>query len=240
MTPELERLWVYLAATPLLGLSITLLAFQFSAWLVHRLRVGAFLHPVLVSMAILIGLLVATDTSYQTYFEGAQFVHFLLGPATVALAVPLFDNFARVRQVLKPLTVACLVGSATAALSAVAVGLALEASRATVLSLAPKSVTSPIAMGITEKLGGLPALTAALVLITGSIGCIAAPWLFRLLRIRDDIVKGFTLGLSAHGFGTAQAFAISPLAGAFAGLGIGFAGVVTAFLVPLLIRLLGI
>lgn len=240
MTPELERLWVFLAASPLLSLTITLLAFQFSAWLVHRLRAGTYLHPVLVSMAILIGFLLVTDTSYQTYFEGAQFVHFLLGPATVALAVPLYDNFARVRRVLKPLTVACLVGSITAALSAVAVGLALNASQETILSLAPKSVTSPIAMGIADKLGGLPALTAALVLVTGSIGCITAPWLFRLLRIRDETVKGFTLGLSAHGFGTAQAFTISPLAGAFAGLGIGFAGVVTAFLLPLIIRLLGI
>lgn len=233
MTDEIVDIWVYLSATPLLWLAATFVVFQ-GAILVHR-RLGSnpVLHPVLLAMGALMLILLVTGTSYDTYFEGAQFIHFMLGPATVALAIPLFDHRQAIRRLLLPLIVSGVVGASTAALSAIAVGWALGADRLTLLSLAPKSVTSPIAMGVTEKLGGLPSLTAALVLITGSLGCILAPPIIRLLGIQDDKVKGFAMGLAAHGFGTAQAFGISATAGAFAGLGLSMAGVITAVILPL-------
>ncbi len=232
MTEDITDIWAFLAASPLLWLTTTLLVFRLSLWLNRVLGGSPVLHPVLLSMGLLIGILLLTGTDYETYFDGAQFIHFLLGPATVALAIPLYENRHQIRALLVPLLVAGMVGAATAAISAVLIAGVLGAGTTTLLSLAPKSVTSPIAMGVTEKLGGLPSLTAALVLLTGAIGCILAPPMIRLLRIRDDRVKGFAMGLSAHGFGTAQAFGISATAGAFAGLGLSLAGIMTAFLLP--------
>ena len=164
MTPQLGEVWVYLAASPLLGLTITLLAYQGAIFLHRRCGGHPLANPVLLAVAALVALLWLTGTSYQTYFDGAQFVHFLLGPATVALAIPLYAQFDRLKRMALPLLGALLVGSLTAALSAVAIGGLLGASRATQLSLAPKSVTTPIAMGIAERIGGLPSLTAVLVL----------------------------------------------------------------------------
>ncbi len=232
--------WVYFAAKPLWWIIVTIATFLFTSWLNRRVGGTPLLHPVLVALSLIIVLLKLTGTDYDTYFEGAQFIHFLLGPATVALAVPLYDHFERVKKMLLPLLVACTCGAVTAALSVIAVAWWLGASEGTLLSLAPKSVTSPIAIGIAEKIGGYPSLAAGLVLITGAIGCLTAPPLFRWLKIEDDAVKGFTLGLSSHGFGTAFAFEFSTLAGAFAGLAMGLTGLLTAFLVPVLIRLVGL
>ncbi|KEA65411.1 LrgA-associated membrane protein LrgB [Marinobacterium lacunae] len=198
------------------------------------------LHPVLVSMAVLIALLALTETRYETYFSGAQFIHFLLGPATVALAIPLCDYFDRIRRLWLPILVALLVGSSVAIVSATGIAWLLGADSGTILTLAPKSVTSPIAIGIVEKIGGYPSMAAGLVLITGVLGCLMSPYVFRLLKVRDEAVKGFSMGLSAHGLGTAQALGISSLAGAFAGMAMAVNGVVTAFLVPLLLSLAGI
>ncbi|MHC9037065.1 LrgB family protein, partial [Cobetia marina] len=192
----LDALWVYLSASPLLHLLLTLAAFLL-ATVINRLARGASLaHPVLVSIALIIGFLWLTDTDYATYFEGAQFIHFLLGPATVALAVPLFDHLDRVKQMLWPLLTACCVGITTAVTTTLGLALVLGAHTPVALSLAPKLVTSPIAMGIAEKLGGIPSLTAGLVLLTGTLGCVIGPLMLRLSGARDDTVKGFTMGLS--------------------------------------------
>ncbi|MFO7648811.1 MULTISPECIES: LrgB family protein [Halomonas] len=238
---DLDQLWVYLSGNPLLSLLATLVVFALAVWINRALGGTALLHPVTLSIAMLIGLLLLVDMEYATYFEGAQFIHFMLGPATVALAIPLYDHRERVRRLLGPLLIACLVGIVTAVVTTLGVALAMGAQPATLLSLAPRSVTSPIAMGIAEQIGGIPSLAAGLVLLTGSIGCALAPWVFRLLRVSDPAVQGFALGLSAHGFGTAQAFArIGAVAGAFSGLAMGLTGLLTAFLLPLLTRLFGL
>ena len=239
MTGKLGEIWVYLSATPLLGLTITLLAYQAAYWLYARSGLNPLANPVALSVAVLVALLLATGTPYATYFEGAQFVHFLLGPATVALAVPLYANIDRLKKNLLPLVGALLAGSVTAAASAVAIGWALGASRETLLSLAPKSVTTPIAMGIAEKLGGLPSLTAVLVVCTGILGAVLARGTLNLLRIDDHAVRGFAVGVAAHGIGTARAFQVSETMGAFAGLAMGLNGLVTAFLFPLAVSLWG-
>lgn len=232
--------WVYFAARPLFWIVLTLAVFLFAAWLNRRAGGTPLLHPVLVSMLILIGLLWLTDTDYDTYFDGAQFIHFLLGPATVALAIPLYDYFDRIRRMWWPVLVATLSGALTASLSVMVIAWLMGGERETILSLAPKSVTSPIAIGIAEKIGGYPSLAAGLVLISGVVGSLLAPHLFRWMKVEDDAVRGFVLGLSAHGFGTAYAFSFSALAGAFAGLAMGVTGLVSAFLLPLLVSLLGL
>ncbi|WP_372739612.1 LrgB family protein [Neptunomonas sp.] len=232
--------WVYFATKPLFWLVVTLLVFITAIHFNRLVKGTPFLHPVLVSMAIIISFLLATNTRYDVYFEGAQFIHFLLGPAIVALAVPLYDHFSRIVEMWGQLLVVCFTGVIVAILSVLAMGHLFGLPDEVLLSLAPKSVTSPIAIGIAEKIGGLPSLAAGLVLITGAMGGVLAPFVFRLLNVKDDSVKGFSLGLAAHGMGTAYAIEISTLAGAFAGLAMGLAGLLTAFLLPMVISVMGI
>jgi len=180
--------------------------------------------------------LVATGTPYETYFEGAQFVHFLLGPATVAIAVPLVRHLVLVRANIVPMVVALFAGAVTAVVSVVAVGTALGVPREILVSLAPKSVTAGIAMAITENMGGRPALTAVLVVATGVMGAVIVTPLMNALKITDYAARGFAVGLASHGIGTARAFAVDEIAGTFAGIAMGLNGIATSLIVPLLLR----
>jgi len=240
VTPRIADIWVYLSATPLLGLTITLLAYQGAYWIYRRANFNPLLNPVLLAVIALVVALKATGTPYATYFDGAQFVHFLLGPATVALAVPLYSQFDRLRALALPIAGALIAGSLTAIGSVIGIAWLLGASESTLLSLAPKSVTAPIAMGIAEKIGGIPSLTAVLVIMTGVSGAMMAKYVLDGLRIRDHGVRGFAVGLAAHGIGTARAFQVSEQAGAFAGLGMGLNGATTAILMPLVLALWGL
>ncbi len=233
MTAPLADIWVYLQATPLLFLTLTLLVYQAAYWIYRRAGYHPLLNPVAWSIVALVLVLRWTGTPYETYFGGAQFVHFLLGPATVALAVPLYAQWDKLRRALLPIGAAMLAGAVTALVSAVGLAWALGASELTLLSIAPKSVTTPIAMGIVERLGGLPSLTAVLVVTTGIIGAIGGKYVLDALRITDHGVRGFALGTAAHGIGTARAFQESEEAGAFSGLAMGLCGLVTAVLFPL-------
>lgn len=232
--PLLGEIWVYLAATPLLGLTATLLAYQLAYAIYRRSGMHPIANPVLISVLILAALLAASGTPYETYFEGAQFVHFLLGPATVALALPLYEQRARVRRLALPLLAGLVAGVVVAVVSATALALALGASPQTVLSLAPKSVTTPIAMGISERIGGLPSLTAALVIVTGIVGAMCARPLLDLVRVRGHDARGFALGVASHGIGAARAFQVSEEMGAFAGLAMGMSALLTSIAVPLM------
>ncbi|NMG65607.1 LrgB family protein [Azoarcus indigens] len=243
MSHSLSEIWVYLSATPLLGLTLTLLAYQAAFWLYRRAGFHPLANPVLLSVSFIAVLLLVTGMPYKTYFDGAQFVHFLLGPATVALAIPLYAQWPKLKAMAGPLVIALVAGSLTAALSAYAIGAMLGASRESLMSLAPKSVTTPIAMAVAESLGGLPSLTAVLVITTGILGAVGARYLYRLLRIDDHAVRGFAIGIASHGIGTARAFQVSEQAGAFAALAMGLNGLLTAvslpWLLPWLERLLG-
>ncbi|TWG85736.1 putative murein hydrolase (TIGR00659 family) [Cupriavidus gilardii J11] len=234
MTPRLNEIWVYLAASPLLGLTATLLAYVFAYRIYERARFSPLANPVMIAVALLVAVLTVTGTPYKTYFDGAQFVHFLLGPATVALAVPLYMQLPKLRAHVLPLLAGLLAGSVVAVVSAVGFAWLLGASPEVVRSLAPKSVTMPIAMGVAEKIGGLPALTAVLVMGTGIVGAVSTTKLLNILGVRDYVVRGFATGLAAHGIGTARAFQVNQEAGAFAALGMGLNGVLTAVMVPMM------
>jgi predicted murein hydrolase (TIGR00659 family) len=234
----MRDVWVYLSASPLLHLMLTLVAFQFGSWIYRKGGLNPLLNPVLIAVLLLVAMLSATGTSYPAYFEGAQFVHFLLGPATVALAIPLYRQFDRVRRSAMALLASILAGSLTAAASAIGIAWALGGSLDTLISLAPKSVTAPVAMGITEQLGGLPSLTAVLVILTGVLGAMLGPPLLNLMGIRDWAARGVAMGTASHGIGTARALQVNELAGAFSGLAMGLNALATALLLPLLWRLL--
>lgn len=232
MSTQLSGIWVYLAASPLLGLTVTLLAYQGGVWLHRRANSHPLANPVLSAIVIVSVLLWATGTPYEQYFAGAQFVHFLLGTATVALALPLFTHFRRVKAMAGPLLTALLLGSLAAMGSAMLIAWLLGASPATVLSLAPKSVTTPIGMAVAERIGGLPSLTAVLVILTGILGAVAGRDLYRLLGIRDPAAQGLAMGVAAHGIGTARAFQMGEQIGAFSALAMGINGALTALVLP--------
>jgi predicted murein hydrolase (TIGR00659 family) len=239
MTPEIAEIWVYLTASPLLWLSATLTAYVIADALSARLRRHPLANPVVVAAILLVGLLTISDTPYSAYFEGAQFVHFMLGPATVALAVPLFRNLGLVRKSLLPMAAALVAGSMTAALSAVAIAYALGAPPEVLASLAPKSVTAPIAMELSKSLGGIASLAAVLVIVTGIIGAIIVTPLMNALKIRNFAARGFAAGVASHGIGTARAFQVSELAGTFAGIAMGLNGALTSLLVLLWLFFIG-
>lgn len=235
MTPPLTELWVYLSASPLLGLTLTLVAYQAAFAIFKRSGGHPLANPVLIAVSLLVAFLLASGTAYETYFAGAQFVHFLLGPATVALAIPLYAQFRKVRAMARPVALGLVAGSLTAIVSAIGVARLLGASLPTQLSLAPKSVTTPIAMGIAERIGGIPSLTAVLVIVTGILGAVGGRYVFDALRIRDPAIRGFAMGVASHGIGTARAFQVSEQSGAFAALAMGLNGALTALLLPLLV-----
>ena len=234
---NIVTLWVYLSASPLLWLTATLAAYLAADGVQRRLGRHPLANPVLMAVAVLVAVLQMSGTPYRTYFEGAQFVHFMLGPATVALAVPLAAKAREVRRLLLPMLAAVVAGSITSTVVAMGVGWLLGASPTTLLSLAPKSVTTPIAMAIAEQVGGLPGLTAVLVILTGVIGAVLVTPLMNALGLRDYAARGFAAGVASHGIGTARAFQVSEVAGTFAGLGLALNGLVTAVLAPALVHL---
>ena len=242
MTPVTD-VWVYLSASPLLWLTLTLAAYIVAFTMYEKSRFNPLVNPVAISILLLTGLLAGTGTPYATYFEGAQFVHFLLGPATVALAVPLAEQMRKLRRAWFALTVGLLVGVVVSMASALLLAWLLGASPATIASLAPKSVTTPVAMGISEKIGGIPSLTAVVVVLTGIVAAALGRFVFNALGVRSHAVRGFAIGLAGHGQGVARAFIVSEEAGAFAGLAMGLTALATAlvapWLAPRLIALLG-
>lgn len=226
------KLWVFLAASPLFWLTATLAAYALADLLSRLAARHPLVNPVLISILLLAGLLTVTRTPYEQFFEGAQFVHFLLGPATVALAVPLHRNWATVRKALLPIGAALLAGSVVAVVSAVGIAWAFGAPFPVLASLAPKSVTAAIAMGVSQEIGGDPALTATLVIATGILGAVMVTPLMNALGITDFRARGFAAGVASHGIGTARAFQVDPVAGTFAGIALGLSGLVTALIVP--------
>jgi predicted murein hydrolase (TIGR00659 family) len=232
---EATALWSYLAAAPLSWLTLTLLAYLGATAISRALGNAALANPVLLSVCGIVLVLWITDTGYETYFDGAQFIHFLLGPATVALAVPLVDNRDTIRRLAAPIILALVAGSLVAVISAILLGQALGLSDLVLLSLSPKSTTAPVALGVSEAVGGLPGLTAVLVILTGIIGAVVVTPMMTLLRIRDWRARGFAVGVAAHGIGTARAFQVNQTAGAYAGVGMALNALLTSLIVPIIV-----
>ena len=240
--PKFVELWVYLSATPLFGLTATLVVYVLAQAVYARLEQAPWANPVLWTVLTITGVLLATGVSYPTYFAGAQFIHFLLGPAVVALAWPLWERLVELRQRWRALLLAALLGGVAASGSALALGWVFDLPEEVVLSLAPKSVTAPVAMGIADKIGGIPALAAVFAVITGMVGALSGKYLFDALRIPTNpagwMARGFALGTASHGIGAARALQVNSDAGAYAGLALGLQVVLASLLIPLAFRLL--
>jgi putative effector of murein hydrolase len=230
----MQSLWNPLAATPLPWLAATLIAYGIGLSIQRLCRRSALANPVLIAIGLLVALLKITGVPYATYFEGARFIHFLLGPATVALAVPLALNLAHVRRGVHGMSIALIAGSLTAAISGTAVVWLMGGSRAVALSMAPKAATTPIAMAVAQQSGGLPALTAVLAISGGILTAMIGRSLFKALKIDDWRAQGLASGVAGSGVGAAQIAPLSALAAAFAALGVGLNGIVTSLIVPVI------
>lgn len=228
-------LWVYLSRTPLLWLTVTIFAYAIADRISASVDRHPLANPVLHAVWVIGLVLELTKTPYRTYFEGAQFVHFLLGPATVALAVPLYGHRRTVMRAIVPMAGALVVGAIVALVLAIVIARSLGVPNDVLLALAPKSVTGGVAMGVAERIGGDPALAAVLVIITGLIGSVIVTPLMNAIRITDYRARGFAVGVVAHGIGTARAFQVDMMAGTFAGIGMGLNAMLTPVLVPVIL-----
>jgi predicted murein hydrolase (TIGR00659 family) len=222
-----------------LWLPVTILIFALSSALYQRLRKAPFANPTLLTIAALAAILLGAKVPYKNYFEGVTVLHYLLGTAVVALALPLYRNVGRLRGRCAAMSVALVTGSLASVVVGLLVAVLAHASASTVLSIAPKSATAAVSMEISRLIGGAPAVTATLTILTGIIGAVAGPYSLNFLGIEAPEARGFALGVASHGIATARAFTESEIAGSFGGLGMVLNAILTAVIVPPIVRLMG-
>ena len=238
MFDNLAQATAALFDAPVMSLILTWLAFEIGRSAQRSVGGSPLANPVLIAVVLVIPVLKACGVSYDTYMRGAGFIHFLLCPAAVALAVPIYDNCERIRESLRGLLVGVAAGATVACASAVALAWWLGGSAEVVRSIAPKSVTTPIAIGLSEGIGGHPSTTVVFVIMTGIMAAMFSGWIFDWLGVRDWAARGVAAGVAGHGIATAQILSVDQNAGAFAGLSIGLTGLFTALLLPLATQLL--
>ncbi|MGJ7459119.1 LrgB family protein [Halomonas sp. MA07-2] len=236
----MSELLDHLLATPLLAIALTLAAYFAGDRLFRLVGAPGWCPPILVAALLLAGVLALLGIDYADYRNGAGWLMLLLGPATVALGLPLYQQMGHIRALWRPLLVCLPISALMAALYAVGIAWLLGAPPEILASLAPKSVTAPIAIGITEQLGGSVALMMGGLLLTGVAAIGFVDLIARWLTIRDERILGLALGINGHALGTVRAFEIGPTAGAFASLGMSLTGILTALLLPLAWRLPGL
>ena len=238
MSTHVAQAWTGLVHSPLLGVTLTLGAYQAARWLWRRTRGHSLANPVLVAIVLAAGFLLLTRVDYADYLRGGQYIAFLLGPATVALALPLYLQANRIRRSAPMVLSAVVAGSVTAIVVGVLATRLTGGSSELALSVAPKSATTPVSIAVSQAIGGIPELTAVFTILTGVLGAVAAPAVLTAFRIRDERVRGLAVGVVSHGIGTARLLADEPAAGAFAALAMAINALVTAVAVPVLLHLI--
>jgi len=237
---RLYSIWVYLQAEPLFWLTLTIGAYLVGDYCYRRTNLFPLFNPVALGIIIVSAVLLTFNVQYERYFEGAKFIHFLLGPATVSLAIPIYRKWDLITANAISILSTVLLGSLFAIIITYMLAQFFMLDREILLSLLPRSVTAPIAMGISELIGGIPSLTAIITIITGIIGAAFGTFTLDLLRVKKMSARGFAIGLASHGIGTARAMSRDETAGVFAAVAMGLSGIVTALIVPLFIYLLKI
>lgn len=222
--------------TPVFGVVITIIIFSISRKVNGKIK-SPLLNPILVSIVSIICILMIFNVDYGTYNKGGSIISFFLGPATVALAVPLYKQIKLLKENLLPILIGITVGSFTGIISVIILSKLFKLDNLLLLSLVPKSTTSAIAIDISSEIGGNAALVIAFVILTGVGGYIMGPSLFKLFKINNKIAKGIAIGTTSHAVGTAKAIELGETEGAMSSLAIGVAGLVTVFLAPLILRI---
>ncbi|MFV0272070.1 MAG: LrgB family protein [Macellibacteroides fermentans] len=201
--------------------------------ILYRKTKISLLHPLLTSILLIIAVLQITGISYETFREGSRIINFMLGPTVVALGYVLYEQMKNLKGNVVSILTSLFVGALTGIISVILICKAMGASDILIASIQPKSVTTPIAIEIAEKTGGIPSLTAVIVVAVGIFGSMSGPFILKKLGVENRIAKGLALGASAHGIGTSVAIQIGAIEGAISGLAIGIMGIMTAILVPL-------
>lgn len=235
---NLEALYAYVTTTPLVWIIVTISAYKIGILVYEKSGKNALLQPIVVAYMIMLPILLVAKIPYQQYFESVSIIHFILGPATVALALPLYKNLKLIRSYFMPIVATLVLGSAFTILSALGILWLFDASSATMLSMTTKSVTAPITIITAQDIGAVPSLAMGFVVITGLLGALFGNVIFKLLRIKHDAAKGFALGLISHAIGIARSVEISDKAAAFAALAMGLVGVFIAVVLPIIIGFL--
>lgn len=227
--------WSEVLSNPFYCLPLTIGVYLLSIQIRKRVKTD-LLHPLAVTLGVLILLLILSGTTYEEYRRGSEMIHFMLGPSVVALGYTLYDQSQHLKGRVGTILLSLFVGAVVGIVSVIGIAYILGANEVIVASMQPRSVTTPIAIALAEQSGGIPSLTAVVVVIAGIVGGIMGPPLFRLMGIEDRIAKGLALGASAHGVGTSVAIQMGALEGAIAGLAIGIMGLFTSLLIPILNR----
>jgi predicted murein hydrolase (TIGR00659 family) len=223
--------------TPLFGIVISIIAFQIGVWINKKTKLS-ICNPLIIAIILVIVFLISFDIDYDTYNIGGSMISFLLGPATVILAVPLYKQIDKLKEDGLPIIVGIVVGSLTSMLSVFLLCKLFGLDEVLTLSLMPKSATSAISMEISDQVGGIPALTVSAAVFTGIIGNIVGPHVYKLFKVKDEVAEGVGLGTAAHSAGTAKAMELGEVQGAMSSLAIGVAGIVSVFLMPWLVKIL--
>ena len=234
---NLYELWIYLESEPLSWLTLTIGAYLIGDYIYKKFNFFPLFNPVAITIIIISSILIGFDIKYERYFSGAQFIHFLLGPVTVALAIPIYKKWTLIKSYSIPITFSLILGCSFAILSTYLITNFFINDKELILSLLPKNVTAPIAMGISEIIGGIPSITAIFTTITGIIGASFGAFVLDLLKIKSMPARGFGIGLASHGIGTARAMSISKDAGVFSALAMGLSGIATSLLVPIFVKI---
>ena len=234
---SIVEIWVYLSGSPLFALFITLAAYQIGLWVYKSTKQNPLANPVAIAIILVATVIQSIDMPYSSYFEGAQFIHFLLGSATVSLAIPIYRGLSSLKGRSIPLIFSLITGGLVSIFSAVNIASLLGAGSNITGAMYPKSVTAPIAMGIAERIGVSPTLTAIFAVATGILGAILAPFVLNALGMKEWWQRGFAIGIGAHGIGTSRAFSIHPEAGTYASLAMGMNGVISAVAIPIIYHL---
>lgn len=238
MSGTLDETWDWLVHSPLFYVLVTLVAYRLGRELKERTGGHALAQPVLVAVAVVGVVITLLDVDYDEYRAGTELIAFWLGPATVALAVPLHRQAHRLRGFVVPMLVAIVIGSLVSVTTAVLLVQALGGDDVLVRTVAPQSTTTPVAIALSTTIGGLPPLSAVLAVVAGILGAVAGPAVLDLLRVRDRRARGLALGAVSHGIGTSRALVEDQTEGAFAGLSMGLTALATSILLPVLLALL--
>ena len=233
-----EALLSYVTSTPLTWLIVTISAYKIGIIIYEKTGKRALAQPMIIALMLILPIVIYTKVPFQTYFQSLNFLHFFLGPATVALAVPLYKNLKYIQAYFIPITITLFVGGLFAILSALGILWLFGASKATMLSMTTKSITTPIGIILAQDIGAVVSLSIGFIAITGLLGVLFRDVVFKWFNIKSDAAKGFSLGLVAHALGTSSAVEISENAAAFAALAMGLSGIATAILLPLAIHYL--
>lgn len=225
--------------TPIFGILLSLIAFEIGTLLYKKFRFS-LLNPLLVASVLLMGFLLYFGIDFETYNIGGEYISFFLGPATVVLAVPLYKKIGLLRNNAFPILAGILAGCIAAISSIIILASFSGLDELVSKSLLPKSVTMPIGIEISKQIGGVPAITIAAIVITGITGAVLGPFICRSFRIKNRVAIGIALGTASHALGTTRAIELGETEGAMSGLAIGIAGLITVFLAPLLLYVLGI